>query len=99
MQNQGGGTMINIEKLSAMAKLNLYEEEKEKAVEYAEFLAADFEKFKDVNTDGVKPYINAIELTNVLREDKVVKKIDRETLLANAPDQSRGYFRVPKTLE
>ena len=90
---------VNIEKLSVMAKLNLHEDEKEKAGKYAEFLAADFEKFKDVDTDGVKPYINAIELTNVLREDKVLKKIDRETLLANAPDRSKGCFKVPKTLE
>ena len=90
---------INILRLSKMAKLKLPEAESEEIEKYMEFLVKDLERLSEVDTDGVKPFIHAAELTNVLREDKVVKTIDRETLLANAPEHAGGYFKVPKTVE
>ena len=90
---------INIRKLSKMAKLNLPEDESEKIEKYMEILVKDLERLAEVDTDNVKPFVHATERTNVLREDKVVKEIDKETLLANAPEQSNGYFKVPKTVE
>ena len=92
-------TDININKLSNMAKLNLPQAENEKIGKYMEIIVKDLERLTEVTTDSVKPLVHATELENVLREDKVVKKIDRETLLANAPGQANGCFKVPKTVE
>ena len=91
--------MLNVQKLSKMAKLNLPEAESEKMEKYMEVLVTKFDKLAEAGTDDVKPLIHATERTNVLRKDKVVKTISKETLLANAPERADGYFKVPKTVE
>ena len=90
---------INIGRLAQMAKLTLSEAESAEIEKQMEFLAKDFEKLSSIETDGVSPFIYPAGFTNVLREDKAVQKIDKETLLANAPGHVRGYFKVPKTVE
>ncbi|MCL2436593.1 MAG: Asp-tRNA(Asn)/Glu-tRNA(Gln) amidotransferase subunit GatC [Clostridiales bacterium] len=91
--------MSNIQKLSKMAKLHLSEDESKKIEKQMEILVKDLDKLDEVDTSDVKPFVYAITLTNVLRKDQVVKKIDREVLLENAPDHINGYFKVPKTVD
>ena len=90
---------INIGKLEKQAKFILSETEKSETNKIMEFLEGDFEKLSNVDTGGVKPLIHGIELCNIFREDKAIKKIDRETLLENAPEHENGYFTVPKTID
>jgi aspartyl-tRNA(Asn)/glutamyl-tRNA(Gln) amidotransferase subunit C len=52
-----------------------------------------------VNTDGVKPTTHAIFLTNAFREDSETVHMDRERVLANAPDNQDGNFVVPRVIE
>jgi len=52
-----------------------------------------------VNTDGVKPTTHAILLTNAFREDSETVHIDREKVLANAPDKQGGHFVVPRVID
>ena len=61
-------------------------------LEYAEML-------NKVDTDKVDPTFHVLPLTNVLREDTVVPPMDRDKVLANAPDKAKGCFRVPRILE
>ena len=37
-----------------------------------------------------------IDFVNVTREDEVVHDISREELMANAPYEENGFFKVPK---
>jgi aspartyl-tRNA(Asn)/glutamyl-tRNA(Gln) amidotransferase subunit C len=54
------------------------------------------DKLNEVNTEGVKPTSHAISLTNVYREDEPQEHLDREQVLANAPQEEDGNFVVPK---
>ena len=90
---------LDVKKLAKMAKFNVLDDEIAKTLERAQFLMSDLEGFTNVDTQDVKPLIYANELTNILRDDKVVKTITREELLKNAPDRTDEYFRVPKTVE
>ena len=90
---------INISALEQMAKFNVPKSEMDEMNKHIEFLMKDFEKLSSVETDGVKPLIYGIELENILREDEVIKKIEREKLLENAPEHERGYFKVPMTID
>ncbi|MCL1808506.1 MAG: Asp-tRNA(Asn)/Glu-tRNA(Gln) amidotransferase subunit GatC [Clostridiales bacterium] len=92
-------TDANILELERMAKLGLPESERGEIRKYMEFLACDFEKLRQVNTEGIKPLIHGIELENIFREDKAEKMIGRETLLQNAPEHEDGCFIVPMALE
>lgn len=85
--------------LESMAKLNLVGEEKEKAIRRMKELEDSFKVFENIDTEGVEPLIMVVKTVNVLRDDIPEKNISREEILANAPDQNRGYFQVPGTLD
>jgi len=51
-----------------------------------------------VDTKGVPPTTHAISLTNAFREDREKEHLDRESALANAPEQEDGNFVVPKVI-
>jgi len=63
-----------------------------KILEYVDMLSR-------VNTDGVKPTTHAIFLANAFREDSETVHMDREKVLANAPDNQDGNFVVPRVIE
>lgn len=52
-----------------------------------------------VHTEGVKPTSHAIALTNAFREDDESEHLDRDLVLANAPEKEDGNFIVPKVIE
>ena len=51
-----------------------------------------------VDTQGVTPTSHAISLTNVFREDREQKTLERDQALANAPQKEDGNFIVPKVI-
>ena len=51
-----------------------------------------------LDTSGIKPMSHALALTNAFREDTQIDHLERETLLANAPEQEDGCFVVPKVV-
>ena len=58
-----------------------------------------FEELKQVDTDGVPPTAYALDLHNVLRADETAPCTSHADILANAPAQENGYFRVRAVLE
>lgn len=57
--------------------------------------AADLEA---LDLDGVEPMAHPYPLVNVLRDDVVGATLDRDEVLAAAPDAEDGRFRVPPIL-
>ena len=55
-------------------------------------------KLNELNVDDVEPMAHAMELSNVLREDVPQPGMAIEDVLANAPDQSPPFFKVPKVI-
>jgi aspartyl-tRNA(Asn)/glutamyl-tRNA(Gln) amidotransferase subunit C len=49
---------------------------------------------KEVDVSDVAPTAQVTDLFNVMREDVVRPALPREDVLANAPDQRDGMFRV-----
>ena len=82
-----------IEYVGILAKLELSDEEKEKAKsDYIDML-------NQLDTSNVEPMSHVFPVNNVFREDVVVNGDDRENILKNAPEQKDGAFVVPKTFE
>jgi len=52
-----------------------------------------------VDTASVAPTLHVLPLTNVLRDDVSRPSMPRDAILSNAPDKSKGCFRVPKIIE
>ena len=51
-----------------------------------------------VYLDDVEPMAHAMDVTNVLRPDEAAVGMDVQKVLANAPDKSEPFFKVPKVL-
>jgi aspartyl-tRNA(Asn)/glutamyl-tRNA(Gln) amidotransferase subunit C len=51
-----------------------------------------------LDTEGVEPTAHPLPLVNVTRPDTVIPGLDRDEVLASAPDAEDGRFRVPRIL-
>ena len=56
-------------------------------------------KLNELDTSGVEPLSHPGALSSVLRDDAPAGSLDREAALKNAPDQTDGFFRVPRVIE
>ena len=57
-----------------------------------------FEGLAELDVEGVEPLRSPLETRDVLRDDRLRPSIERERLLANAPQAADGFFSVPKTV-
>ncbi len=88
-----------IEYVGILAKLELSDEEKEKAKKDMGSMLDYIDKLNELDTTGVEPMSHVFPVQNVFREDVVVNGDDRENILKNAPEQKDGSFVVPKTVD
>ncbi|MEE0776091.1 MAG: Asp-tRNA(Asn)/Glu-tRNA(Gln) amidotransferase subunit GatC [Bacillota bacterium] len=88
-----------IEYVSSLARLSLSDDEKAKIKDEIGKIIDYMDILNQLDTTGVEPMSHVLPVTNVFRKDEVRPSYDRETILANAPDNSDGAFRVPKTVE
>ncbi len=84
--------------IAKLACLNLSEKEIEKYTGDMQEILEFANLINNVNTEGLDETIAANEKSNVLRKDEVVNFENRESLLANAPSQDEGMFRIPKVI-
>lgn len=88
-----------IEYVGILAKLELSEEEKEKAKRDMGRMLDYMDKLNELDTDGVEPMSHVFPVNNVFREDIVRNGDERDAMLANAPEIKDGSYKVPKTIE
>lgn len=88
-----------IEYVGILAKLELSEEEKEKAKEDLGNILDYIDKLNELDTAGVEPMSHVFPVNNVFREDVVTNDDEYEKILSNAPEKKDRAFKVPKTVE
>ena len=84
--------------VARLARLDVTDEELDR---YTGQLAAVLRHAEDVEAldlAGVPPTAHPLPLVNVLRDDAVRPSLDRDEVLAAAPDAEDGRFRVPSIL-
>ncbi len=89
-------TIKDVEHVAKLARLELTEEEKEKFTGQLGAVLEYVNQMNEVDTSNVEPMAHAIDFSNVMREDKVYYEQTKEELMANAPYEENGFFRVPK---
>lgn len=92
-------TRKEVEHVAALARLRLTEEEKEQFTERLNAILQYAEKLNELNTEGVEPTSHVLPLRNVMRPDEARPSWPLEDVLANAPEEEDGHFRVPAVLE
>ena len=84
-----------IQYLEDLSRLHLTEEEKEKSKEELGKILNYVDMLNELDTTGVEEMSHPFNF----REDEAVNTENREALLANAPEQKDGCFKVPQTVE
>lgn len=90
---------IDVDHVAKLARLGLSDEEKTLfAKQLGDILdfAASLQKLK---TDDLPPSSHAIPIRNVWREDEVKPFANISSLIANAPAEENGAFKVPRIME
>ncbi|MGE5673270.1 MAG: Asp-tRNA(Asn)/Glu-tRNA(Gln) amidotransferase subunit GatC [Mycobacterium leprae] len=92
-------TKNQVEHVAHLARLGLSEAELESFTEQLSRILLHIENLNRVDTANVEPTYQSVRLSNVFREDKPHQSLDREKVLAQAPDAEAGCFKVPKITE
>ncbi len=91
-------TRAEVAHVAMLARLHLEDDELER---FTEQLAVILDHAADVaalDLSGVLPMAHALSLANVLRADDPRPGLDRDEVLAQAPDVEDHRFRVPRIL-
>ncbi|HWO93777.1 MAG TPA: Asp-tRNA(Asn)/Glu-tRNA(Gln) amidotransferase subunit GatC [Dehalococcoidia bacterium] len=85
--------------LAKLARLGLSEAEVEMLRQQLSQILDYFAMLNEIDTSEVPPTMHAIPMQNVTREDVPRPSLQREAVLANAPQAEEGYIRVRAVLE
>ena len=91
-------TSKDVLKVAKLARLELPESEVELYTNQLEKILGYVAQLEKVETLDVEPTTRAVEVVNVVREDKVDQTTVREEMLEQAPQREGDFFRVPKIL-
>lgn len=87
-----------IDYVGILAKLELSEEEKERAKKDIGEMLDYIDKLNELDTSNVEPMSHVFPVNNVFREDVVENGDGRNQTLSNAPERKEDSFVVPKTI-
>lgn len=90
---------ISVEYISKLARLSVSEKEREAFSAQLQGILSYMEKLNELDTKDVEPTSHVVSLSNVMRDDIQRASISREDALANAPDHTDKFYRVPKIIE
>lgn len=91
-------TKEEVRRVSLLARLQLSEEELETMTLQLGKIVQYVDQLSELDTEAVEPMAHAVELMNVLVEDRPQQSLEREDALANAPKKDDECYRVPAVL-
>ena len=89
----------DVEHVAPLARLALDDAELERMREQLNGILGYIDKLRALDTTGVEPTSHAVPLVNVMRDDATRPCLPPDEALANAPERSGQFFRVPKIIE
>ena len=84
--------------VAGLARLRLTDDELERFTDQLADILEHANDMAALDLTGVEPMAHPYPLTNVLRDDVEAPTLDRDEVLAAAPDSQDGMFRVPPVL-
>lgn len=91
-------TREDVLRCAKLTNLNLQEEEIEPMRDAMTRLLSQAERLNELPLDGVEPTTHGLQLPLLRRADEAHPWFTQEEALANAPQQERGHFSVPKVM-
>ena len=88
-----------IEYVGILAKLELYDEEKQQAKKDMGNMLDYIDQLSELDTADVEPMSHVFPAENVFREDVVTNGDESRQILQNAPEEKDNMFVVPRTFD
>ncbi len=89
----------SVKKVASLARIRMSDEELERMMPQLSKIIGFVEQLAEVDTDNVEPLANVVDITPELRKDVVNDGECPDKVLENAPEETQGYFVVPKVVE
>ncbi|HLC98689.1 MAG TPA: Asp-tRNA(Asn)/Glu-tRNA(Gln) amidotransferase subunit GatC [Candidatus Nanoarchaeia archaeon] len=80
------------------AKLSLTDKEIDEFLPQLKEVLEFFSSIDEVDTKGIEPSTQPVEIRNVLREDVVKPSLSQDDALANTEHKKDGYFKGPRAV-
>ena len=88
-----------VQYIAELSRIKLSEQDAENMQNDLGAIVNYMEILNQLDTDSVEPLSHIFNITNVMRDDKVVESYDRAEILKNAPERTDETVVVPKTVE
>jgi aspartyl-tRNA(Asn)/glutamyl-tRNA(Gln) amidotransferase subunit C len=91
-------TPQEVSHVADLARLHMSQEEIDTMAKQLDDILAYVAKLNELDTGAIVPTTHAISIVNAFREDEETLSLEREKILANAPQQNSESFVVPKVI-
>ena len=98
MPSESSLTRAEVEHVARLARLALTDEELDALTPELAAILEHAAQVSALDTAGVPPTAHPLPLVNVIRADVARPGLDRDDVLAAAPEAEDGRFRVPRIL-
>ena len=88
-----------VDHVARLARLSLSDEERAMFTQQLRGILDHFARLQELDLTAVEPSAHVFGAASALREDVVRPSLDRAEVLAAAPAQEDGFFKVPPVLE
>ncbi len=88
-----------VQRVAVLARLQLSDVETDELVAHFDKVLTYMDKLNELETDGVEPLAQAVDMAGRLREDRVTTEADADALLQNAPQRQADFLKVPKIID
>ena len=89
---------IDVRYVAELARLELTDAECERFQTQLDAILTYAESLSKLDVEGIEPMAHPVPVHDVMRDDTPHTSLDRDAVLANAPDQAQGQIRVPKVI-
>jgi aspartyl-tRNA(Asn)/glutamyl-tRNA(Gln) amidotransferase subunit C len=88
-----------VRRIAHLARIEITDDEAQRTLDQLTDIFSMIEKMRAVDTTDVEPMAHPLGGGQRLRDDTVTERDQRQSVLANAPEQQDGLFLVPKVIE
>jgi aspartyl-tRNA(Asn)/glutamyl-tRNA(Gln) amidotransferase subunit C len=88
-----------VDHVARLARLELSEDERDRFGRQLTNILEYCATLNELDTERVEPTSHVVEFTNVVRDDVPAAPLPRDAVLASAPEQEDGYFKVPAVID
>src|SRR5687768_8798011 len=88
----------DVEHVAHLARLGLTDDELGRLEGQLNHILDQYAELAELDTEGIAPTAQTIELENILRDDEVRPSFAADEILGRAPERAGEYFVVPPIL-